>query len=88
MPNPIRRIRAELGLTRRQLCHAAGLRLDGLYLAENGLIARPQGKLLRFLAEVGYDGEQILTQYGDYRAQLKADVLAALRGGRPVNEAE
>jgi hypothetical protein len=76
--NPVVRIREELKLSRKQMCHGAGLRLDSLYLAEGGLLERPQVKLLVFLQTLGYTRDAVVSEYRAYRQSLRAEVLALL----------
>ncbi len=78
MQGPVRRIRDELGLSRSQLAQLTAMRLDAIYLAENGLIDRPQQKLLEALEELGYSPCQVTSEFRAYRDELKQKVLAAL----------
>ena len=86
MDNPIRRVREELGLSRGQLCHAARMRVDALHLVENGLVERPQAKLLQFLAQVERDPDEITREYGVYREHLQRQVLTALGDVAPTSK--
>ena len=78
MVNPITTIRHELGLSRQKLCHAAGIRMDALYLAEAGLINRPQNRMLAFLEQLDYDPDKVVCEYKDYRDSLRREVIAEL----------
>lgn len=75
LKNPVVRIREELGLSRKELAHATGIRYDGLYLVEAGLIARPHRRLLEFLEGLGYDPKDVTREYLLYRQALHENVL-------------
>lgn len=82
MENPITAIRREIGMTRAQLCQAAGIRRDGLYLLETGQVNGPQEKVLRFLEDVGYDGKEVIRKYHEYRGELSRHSKTLVRGLR------
>ena len=77
--NPVTVIREDLKLTRREFCQASGIRPDGLSLAEAGLIARPQEKILQLLVELGYDTDQVIARYDTYREAIRHGTLQEAR---------
>ena len=92
MENPVTQIRKKVELTRNQLSQAAQVRLDSLYLAEHGLVCRPQKRLLAFLEQLGYPKQELLRDYESYRTQLSEQVMSKIRqvrgksAGQPKTE--
>lgn len=82
MDNTVTALRMALGLSRREFCQAAQIRLDVLYQIENGIVNVPHRRVLDFLERVGKPRTSLLAAWRDYRAEIRQGVLDKI-GSRP-----
>ena len=73
--NPVTVSRIELGLSRRELCQVAGIRLDALYQIEAGVVNVPHRRVMDFLETVGRPKPAVLGAWRAYRAEVRQGVL-------------
>lgn len=81
--SPIRRIRAELGLTQVDLGNACGVASRTVAACEEGASRGVPGKILETLEALGYDPDLIQEEHARFLATRQARVLELAKRRRP-----
>ncbi len=78
MPNPLRQLREEMGLSQASFAALLGVSVASLWLAEHGARANPV-RVFEALKRLGYD---VQAEYEAWRAQQQAEARERLARAR------